>query len=260
MYKISHTIIKTVPKLDKTLKNSIKSNVKFIYTKNKSINSNFSVYNVSKKNFFFSNKDDFTEEVLKNKKSDMKENWYETSETLVFQNGKYFVLKVHPREIKIVQVFEYLMLTPALLFTGYKFVRNLISLRPVRTVLWGAAFLVFLRIYQGAYVNKNYFIYELHLLEDGKRVEITKAKGKIVADINTIRRLTPEEALYFAQIMPDAHVNYIPIIVENQFFLIFKNSIINDKEIFAAITSSQNIKVKEENIINKEDAIDIDSK
>ena len=97
----------------------------------------------------------------------------------------------------------------------------------------------------------------MNLLQDGKRVELLGESEPLIVDIKEIRRLTPEETLYVNEMFPDARMAYLPIVVKDQFFLMFKNSKIYHKEIFKAISQGKYIRVKEDNIINRDDSIDI---
>lgn len=243
------------------------SSVKINSTLNKQ--SPASIYKTNSKTFFrifrgtstydsiILNKVDYEKE-----KKNIPEEWYETQDTLVFVNKRYPLLKCGDKDLRMIKYFEWAAIFPILLFTGYKTIINLINWRYYRGVLWGVGFYFSTKIFWGARLNKKHFIYQIDLMEDGKTIELTLHKNKIQLPIFTVRRLTADEALYFANMLPDSHMNYIPIIINNQFYLIFKSSFIQNKEIFGAIFTGKitGIKLEDEYKINKEDAIDIDSK
>lgn len=183
--------------------------------------------------------------------------WYEVEEALVFQDKKYPILKVQNTEKNVMTFYEYGILFPLTLFTGYKFAYSLITIRPFKTILWGGFFLFSARLLKGINTNKYLFILYIDLMEDGKNCLVTTAKEQVIVDIKSIRRLSQEEAVYYSHMLIQNNLEYIPIIIKSDVFLIFKNSNIFNKEIFSAITSGKYIKVKEDNLINKEDAIDI---
>jgi hypothetical protein len=183
--------------------------------------------------------------------------WYEIEEALVFQDKKYPILKVQNTEKNIMKFYEYGILFPLTLYTGYKFAFSLITLRPLKTIMWGGFFLFSARLLKGINTNKYLFILGIDLMEDGKNCLVTTAKEQMIVDIKSIRRLSQEEAVYYSYMLVQNNLEYIPIIIKKDVFLIFKNSNIFNKEIFSAITSGKYIKVKDENLINKEDAIDI---
>jgi len=185
------------------------------------------------------------------------EDWFETEESLIFQDKKYPILKVQNTEKNIMKIYEYGLLLPLTLYTGYKFGFSLITLRPLKSIMWGGFFLFFARLLRGINTNKYLFILGIDLLDDGKSCLVTTAKEQMIIDVKSIRRLNQEEAVYYSHMLVQNNLEYIPIIIKKDVFLIFKNSSIFNREIFSAITSGKYIKVKEENLINKEDAIDI---
>lgn len=249
---------------NKLYKNSIKNFSLVINNKkNKSHNNNL-LFSYQKKSMFnlFKHRANSFESLFVNASDDIKKNkkeeWFVTEDTIVFQAGKYNLLKVPKSEIRFVNIFEYGVVTPLWLTTGYYFIKSLITLAPLKVILFGGLWGLASRILYGTRINKQFFVYHVNLLEDGKHCEIGTVSGIMKVDISTIRRLTGEEAIYLAQVMPDAHLSYIPLVIDKHFFLIYKISIVNDKQLFSAVTNGKYIKVKEENKINKEDAIDID--
>lgn len=207
----------------------------------------------SKKGNPFDNSDAYTEEYLKNKK----EEYFEVEEHLVFQNGKLPIISANSSDKSLAKRLRNYVVFPILALTGYKFVKSLILLRPFRSMFWGFSFYMSVRVFRGLNINKYYFIYSINLMQDGKRIELIGEGEPIIADMKEIRRLSPEENIYVAEMFPDARVAYLPIVVKDQFFLIFKNSKIHHKEIFKAVSLSKYIRVKEEQVINKDNAIDI---
>jgi len=183
--------------------------------------------------------------------------WYEIEEALVFQDKKCPILKVQNTEKNVMIFYEYAVLFPLAFYTGYKFAYSLVTIRPLKTIMWGAFFLMSARLLKGINTNKYLFILSIELMEDGKSCLVTTAKEQVIVDIKSIRRLSQEEAVYYSYMLVKNNLEYIPIIIKSDVFLIFKNSNILNKEIFSAITSGKYIKVKEDNLINKEDAIDI---
>ena len=196
----------------------------------------------------------------KDKNSKKKVEWYETDYPLVFENGKYPILVANNSDRYLASRLKNYIILPVMILTGYKCVKSIVLFRPVRSILWGAGFLMALRVFRGINHNKYYFVYQVNLLEDGKSIELMGESGPKVADIADIRKLTTEESIYLSQVFPDAYVVYIPVVVDDNFYLIFKNSKVNDPDLLKATFQNKYIKVKQDNIINKDEAIDIDSK
>ena len=212
-------------------------------------------FSKSKKGNPFDNSDAYTEEYLKNKK----EEYFEVEENLVFQDGKLPIISANTSDKNLAKRLRNYVVFPIIALTGYKLAKSLILLRPFRSIFWGFSFYMSIRIYRGLDINKHYFIYGINLMQDGKRIELIGEGEPIIADMKEIRRLSPEETVYVAEMFPDARVAYLPIVVKDQFFLIFKNSKIHHKELFKAISLSKYIRVKEEQVINRDNAIDIES-
>jgi hypothetical protein len=216
---------------------------------------NKSIINFFKKKKFnpFGESNEYTEQILKNKKED----YFDVHEHLIFQEGKLQITSANDSDKNLANRLKNFLVVPATAFFGYKLGNSIIFFRPIRSVIWGLLFFASVRLYKGLSINKHYFIYNINLLQDGKRVELLGESEPLIVDIKEIRRLTPEETLYVNEMFPDARMAYLPLVVKDQFFLMFNNSKIYHKEIFKAISQGKYIRVKEDNIINRDDSIDI---
>jgi len=210
---------------------------------------------------FKSFKKSIYENVYKDNKSESKDDeWYTIQETLIFNNKRFELLKLQKNDKITFKILPVILVSSAI-FTGYNTFKNLILFRPFRTLLWGCTFLYVLRIYAGTNINKQHFIFSIRLMDDGKNIEIETPVGSSIINIKQVRRLTPEEALYFSQNVRGMNDNYIPIIISNKLYLIMKHATdVFHKDIFAAITRGEYIRMMDDDIINKDKVIDVDSK
>lgn len=195
--------------------------------------------------------------VIKNKGEKYEEEWYEPSEPLFFVNKKLNLVKISSDSHKSVERLQNFLLLPLTIFSGYKLVTNLIHLRPFRTLFWGLIFTVSFRSYRGISVNKNLIIHEINLLEDGTKCEIISNRETKIVDIQSIRQLNAEEIQYYLQMIGGSTNGFVPIIIGENFYLMFKDSYVPNKELLLAVKAGKYIKIKEDNIVDKEDVIDI---
>jgi hypothetical protein len=155
---------------------------------------NKSIFNIFKKQKFnpFGQSNEYTEEMLKNKKED----YFDVHEHLIFQEGKLPIITANDSDKYLANRLKNFIVLPALAFFGYNLTKSIIFFRPIRSIIWGSIFFITIRVYKGLSVNKHYFIYNINLLQDGKRVELLGEGEPLIVDIKEIRRLTPEETIY----------------------------------------------------------------
>jgi hypothetical protein len=195
------------------------------------------------------------EEYLKDPE-DRKPEYFIPKDPIVFKDKKYPLLKVKSLQTTLF-IMENLVFLPTMLFAFYRSIRSLLLFRPIRCIAWGAVGVLIMRYKYGIIQNKKFMISDMNLLEDGKTVEV-KTYNNVVfnVDIFKIRRMTVDEALYFAQLIRNINTYYIPIVINKEFYIIEKTAAINDPELLNAVSQGQYISLDNENIIKK-DTIDI---
>ena len=221
----------------------------------KVLDNKFAFLKMNQKNFFEFKKQSTPFDQDYSEKKEKVEVWYETNEPLVFTGGKTPIVQATKSDKNLARRLRNYIVFPTMLFSGYKLATSVLVFKFWGCFLWGGLFFLTTRLYRGLTINKYYFVYNINLLEDGRSIEIFGEGAPHIADITDIRRLTPEETVFVLEMMPDARVAYIPIVVKEKFYLVFKNSKIYNAEIFKAICSGKYIKMRES--INKDKSIDI---
>jgi hypothetical protein len=183
--------------------------------------------------------------------------FYELQEPILFSNDRFLVIKADKQSDRVVWMFDY-GCKIGMLFFSYMTLKSLYNFRPFRTIFYGAFTAILAKLNIGMKNNKNYIIREISLLKDGRSVEILTPTGKRIVDISKIRRMNTNENTYFGTMFGDVSSEYVPVIVDNSFYLLPKYSLIPHKDIFAAITLGKYIKLRDDQKIQKEQSIDIE--
>jgi hypothetical protein len=184
-----------------------------------------------------------------------KEEYVEISEPLVFENGKILILEMeHPVLAKIP---KYLMVANYALiaFAAYKLILALYSYSILRRLLWTTIFIFSLNSHFGFKNNQEYIIQEISIFQDGKVCEVKTLKGGFPIDINKIRKINLEEALYMAKSLEILKKQYIPIVLDTKLYMIPLGSKILRKDLLPHISEGKYLKFKE--IIQKDKTIQI---
>jgi hypothetical protein len=226
--------------------NLLNKNLKFI--------SSQKVLKFPQKNFFekFYKKEKFYVQPKNINIDDM--SYHEPSQPILFQNNKYNIL-TSQENTKIANVIQYGLIYPITLLSGYKLITSIFKFKIIGSLMWGAIFVYISRLSRGFGQNKYFMIKRIDLLDDGRTIEVFTYANKFKADIASIRKVTAEEAMYYAGLI--GGTDYIPIIIRDEIFIIARSSEINDQEVFSAITGGSYIKLTKDKTVDKEDIIDI---
>jgi hypothetical protein len=181
--------------------------------------------------------------------------YFEPTEPVVFKDKKYIVLE-SPDTDKMSNFIQYGALLPLSMLSGYKLITSIINFKILGSICWGVIFTGITRLMLGFIQNKHFMIKVINLLEDGKMVEIETFAQKFNVDISDIRKVTPEEALYYSNVIGGN--DFFPIVVKDEIFILSKGSLINDKTLFSAISNGNYIKLTQEKTVGKDDTIDIE--
>jgi hypothetical protein len=178
--------------------------------------------------------------------------YYEPPDPLLFKEKRFNVLE-SPDDTKITNILQYGILYPSFFISGYKLITTVIQFKILGSLLWGFVFVYVCRLMRGFTQNKYFMINKLYLLEDGKSVQIFTGANKFIIDISAIRKVTPEEAMYYKTLIGGN--DYLPIVVKDDIYILSRNCKIHDKDLFNAISSGNYIKLTGK--VDKEDTIDI---
>jgi hypothetical protein len=181
---------------------------------------------------------------------------YQVDENLPFVDGKYLLSSSNTNEVNTFRSFHLFIITPINLFFGYKLVKSVITLRPIRSLFWSVLFLGTCKVNYGIKNNLQHFIDKVYLLEDGNRSEITFhiSRQKLVTDNIKIRKANQKEVMFITTMAPHIFDKFVPIIIENKIYFIAKENDISNKPIFSAVMNGNTILMKKD---KNEKVIDI---
>lgn len=209
------------------------------------------LFNIQKNTFFgFKKNSDF----IQPKTGKVEE--YEIEEKLPFIKGKYLVSQSKTKEIRNYKAFQLFALTPINIFFGYKTLKNIILIRPIRSIFCGILFLMISKVNYGIHKNLYQFIDKIYILEDGMRTEFTffNKRENLITENIKIRNVNQKEVMFILQMAPRIFDRFLPIIIDNKVYFIAKENDILNKPIFSAVMSGKYIKEK----INDKDGKTID--
>jgi hypothetical protein len=208
---------------------------------------------ISKKTFF---EKIFTKQKLAveiRKAVNEQKEFYEPPEALVFKNNRFSIIETD--DTKTIELVQYCILYPIVLVSGYKLLSNILRVKIIGSAIWGAIFYYSYRSTHSFVQNKFFLIKRINLLEDGKTVEVATYADNFKADIADFRKVTNEEAMYYATII--GGVDYIPIVIRDAIYILKRKCKINDNEVFNAVCNGKYIKLTQEKKVDKENIIDI---
>lgn len=229
----------------------------------------------SSRNFFSGVKDqkiqEFEKMILSGKKKDQNEEFYEPEIPLIFDDkNAYQVLLVSETLMKDIKKLE-VLIYPGLAIAGLYAFWSLIHLRFIRTIISTLLYGVLNGWLRGVNLNKKKIIHKIELLDNGTTLRISflnqamnysngsqkPGHSYIEKDISLIRRLNIEEISYFNEAYPSIIYNFIPIVIDDDIYLLDIKSLISDQDLWQAISSGKYIKINREDVVNKSEAIDI---
>ncbi len=174
-----------------------------------------------------------------------KEEEYEIiTDPVIFDNKKFLVLEIDSSVFLFNQRIT-LLIYPFLVLFGYKFSMALYSLAFFRSALWGFFLYHSLKFQTGIKSNQDHVIKQISILEDGKTCEISTLKKTFNADINKIRKINMQEAMFMSRKIEALKLNFIPIVIETKLYLIPISSKISRKDILGYICEGKYLKFEE---------------
>jgi len=181
--------------------------------------------------------------------------YVEVQEPIIFEKKKFTILDIDPtKPDKITKNFLYVMY-PIIGLTGYKLGLALYSFAFFRSLFWTVILFYALRIRLGIISNQEHIICEIRVFENGKTCEISTIKKTFTVDINKIRRISLEEAMYMSKKLESIKISYIPIVIETSIYLVPIRSRIHRKDFLGSISDGKYLKFEE--VIHKDNSIHV---
>jgi len=183
------------------------------------------------------------------------EEYTDIPEPIIFEGKKLIILDTNlSSPVKILIILN-LIVYPVIFLSCYKIYLAISSFSFIQSVFWLFILSYTLRLRLGIQSNKEYIIDRISIFEDGKTCEINTMTDKFTIDINRIRKLNLEEAIFMAEKLESIKVNYIPIVIDTKLYLIPIQSIVGRKDILGFVCEGKYLKFSE--IIHKDRTIQI---
>lgn len=183
---------------------------------------------------------------------------YSPTNIMVLKSNKYMILKTSNYD-KCIQYFYKSTLCPLIGLSGYKLITSMIGFMPLGSVLWGAFLGCMLRGFYVYRENKNLFVEYMNLLEDGLRIEIKTFDHIFITEIKNTRKLTEEEVDQYIILFPFYLKTHVPLLIDQDIYLISRRSTIFDQNLLNAISNTKNIKLNKENLIKLDECVETTS-
>jgi len=181
--------------------------------------------------------------------------YVDITEPVVFEGEKFVFLDMDPNKPDYVTKFVVFSLLPLSGLAGYKLFMAISSFAIFRSFFWSFIFLYLIKFRYGILCNQEHIIKELSILEDGKTLHVKTVKNSFNMDINSIRKINFEEAMFMADKLESIKINYIPIVMETKLYLIPLRSRILNKDILGSVSEGKYLRFEE--IIHKDKTIQI---
>jgi hypothetical protein len=180
---------------------------------------------------------------------------FKQKEPLVFENGLFPILK-NTSKINKKYIRSRNVTLPINAVLAYKFVRNVLICRPLKSVMYGTV-LLFVSIFTFEFNKKlEHLVEKIDLLQCGKVIRITLANKKVF-DLETIRlRMINKTELECLVFFEDSILNnYYPIVANRKIYFIPKECEIHHEILFQEIMKGNIISI--ESKIFKENSLNI---
>lgn len=179
----------------------------------------------------------------------------EITEPIIFENNKIVVMDMDMNSPDKVSNYLLYAIYPIIAFAGYKLVLAVSSFSVLRSLMWTAILFYSLKFRFGLKSNQEHIINEISILQDGKTCEVKTLKGGFTMDINKIRKINFEEAMFMADKLESIKQNFIPIVMDTKLYLIPLSCRIHRKDFLGHISEGKYFKFDE--IIQKDKTIQI---
>jgi hypothetical protein len=214
-----------------------------------------SFHKINKKQFFFSQYYSSNDELNIADYTNKNVGIYKLNEPLIFDKGAYQILKNNTNHTRnLIRTRN--VIVPLNAFIGYKFVKSVYNLRPIKSVCYGVL-LFFITTFTFEINKKLYHIIDsIDLLESGEMLRIHLAnKKKFDIEIKKIRVIDKKELEFLVNQEDNIVFNYYPIVANSKMYFIGKECDIIDQNLFREIMKGNKIQI--DKIIKKENALNI---
>jgi len=181
--------------------------------------------------------------------------YVEINEPIIFENNKIVVIDMDYASPDKLSNYMLYAIYPVIAFAGYKLILAVSSFSFVRSIIWTVILFYSFKFRFGLKANQEHIINSISIFQDGKTCEIKTLKGNFTIDINKIRKINFEEAMFMADKLESIKLNFIPIVMDTKLYLIPLSCRIHRKDFLGYISEGKYFKFEE--IIQKDQTIQI---
>lgn len=183
------------------------------------------------------------------------EEYVEISDPVIMENGKLKVLDMNNTSPDKIANFLMFASYPLIAYSGFKLILAVSSFSILKSVMWTTILFFSLKFRFGLKSNREHIINEISVLKDGKTCEIKTLKGVFPIDINKIRKINLEEAMFMAQRLDLIKSRFIPIVMDTKLYLIPLECTIHRNDLLPHISEGKYLKFAE--VISKDKTIQL---
>lgn len=208
----------------------------------------FNTYKFQKFGFF----DEFNEICRRNKKkqSEVDLSNFDLKIPLKFENGEHTILNYDKNFVKTLQVYRHVLDVLSVLSTA--FLIKCIYLKKIfASLIWTPLTLILICSAITQFRRLRYYITEIKLLEDGRRIKLHLLKGvSKTVDIHSVRQLDFKEKLEFAKMYKKFKL-YLPILINEEVHIIPNQMLrVSNQDLFQAVLDGRYIDFRTQRKIN----------
>ena len=166
--------------------------------------------------------------------------FYTPTKTIIFEEGKYLILKTNPEIFNFNYKFKF---TYLYILTNYFAFLNIYYLFALETLINFSSCFFLCSLYYRIIAKEEckLIIDKIYLLQDGKTLQIITYSNDILTyDIKDVRKLKHKELVLFYSFASEKSIKMFPLMIARKIFLL--NPHFYDVELFPVICNSSYIK------------------
>lgn len=194
-------------------------------------------------------------QTLEMEKIEKEVEYLKINEPIIFENNKFTILDSDPNKIDTLTRNLLTIMYAIIGLTSYKLAFAIYNFKSFGTFFWTTILYYSIRIRLGIIANQEHIIKEINVFKDGKTCEIITLRKTFTADINKIRKINMEEALFMSNKLESIKKSYIPIVIETSVYLVPIRSRIHRKDFLTSVCDGIYLDFKE--VVHKDNSIHV---
>ena len=158
-----------------------------------------------------------------------------------FENGKFKVVsarsynKFEPVLYWSIQILNYFLI--------YKTISRFVTLKFIRGCFYLFLTALVSRFNMSYTTKRKMFIKSITLYDCGKRVKVETLQENLLLDISSFREFDTDEKRHVSQFFLGKNFNFMPMIINNEIYVLTQKCIMQNKEVFMSIKNGNYIDI-----------------